>query len=88
MPVAGGRWPVARLWPGEGAAVSAQREVHDPVVHARLVALAAQGLGQVPSGFGEQVPAGEAAAHHVHHRGDVDDRPHPGLDHGGRDRAR
>ncbi|WP_328335983.1 MULTISPECIES: hypothetical protein [unclassified Streptomyces] len=46
---------------------------HDPVVQARLAASAAQDEGEVAAGFGEQVPAVEAAAvvHHEHHRGVV-----------------
>ncbi|WP_136730612.1 hypothetical protein [Actinacidiphila oryziradicis] len=43
------------------------------------------------AGFREQVPADEAAAHHVHHggdidggQGDVDDRAQPPPDRGGR----
>jgi hypothetical protein len=43
---------------------------------------AAQDVGEVAAGFGEQVVACEGAAHHIHHdvdggQRDVDHRPHP-----------
>ncbi|MFH9677370.1 hypothetical protein ACH4L5_34560 [Streptomyces sp. NPDC017405] len=54
------------------------------VVQAGLVGPAAQDIGEVAAGFGEQVVACEGAARHVHHgddidgrQRDVDHRPHP-----------
>jgi len=57
---------------------------HDLVVQAGVAAAAAQDEGEVAAGFGQQVPAVEAAAfvHHEHRRGDVDGRQGD-VDHGG-----
>ncbi|GDY70886.1 hypothetical protein SAV31267_003710 [Streptomyces avermitilis] len=56
---------------------------HDSVVQAGVAAAAAQDEGEVAAGFGEQVPAVEAAAvvHHEHGRSDVDGRQGD-VDHG------
>ncbi|MGW1710529.1 hypothetical protein ACWCP8_34860 [Streptomyces sp. NPDC002206] len=66
------------------AGVVVDGRLHDLFVQAGLVRSAAQDVGEVAAGFGEQVPALERAAHHVHHgdsvdggQGDVDNRPRP-----------
>lgn len=67
----GGRGPAAGLGNGELSGVAGQGRVRDVVVQAARELKAAQGLQQVPAGFGQDVAAGEGAAHGEDDRGDV-----------------